>query len=54
MEITEFTVQDVFGSSLNKVGVLPEQITKLNKFSARLMWIFFPYLEICLKLEMKY
>ena len=37
MKNTSFRVEDVFGDVISKDGISPEQITKLNKFLAKIM-----------------
>ena len=37
MKTTQFKVQDIFGDIINKNTILPEQITKLNSFLAKMM-----------------
>ena len=37
MENIQFRVEDIFGDNINKVNTSPEQITKLNNFSAKMM-----------------
>ena len=39
MTSTQFKVEDVFGDVISKDSILPEQITKLNNFLAKIMWI---------------
>ena len=36
---TQFKVEDVFGDVLSKDNFSQEQITKLNNFLAKIMWI---------------
>ena len=37
MKNTSFRVEDVFGDVISKDSISPEQITKLNKFLAKIM-----------------
>ena len=37
MNSTKFKVEDIFGDVISKVSISPEQITKLNNFSAKIM-----------------
>ena len=37
MESTKFEVEDMFGDVISKDSISPEQITKLNIFSAKIM-----------------
>ena len=37
MKNTQFKVEDIFGDIGNKDTISPEQITKLNNFSAKMM-----------------
>ena len=39
MTSTQFKVEDVFGDVISKDSILPEQITKLDNFLAKIMWI---------------
>ena len=39
MKNTQFKVEDVFGDVIRKVIFSQEQITKLNIFLAKIMWI---------------
>ena len=36
---TEFEVQDLFGDVISKDSISPEQITELNNFIVKIMWI---------------
>ena len=40
MKNTSFKVEDVFNDIIHKDTISPEQITKLNNFLAKLMWIY--------------
>ena len=37
MKKTEFEVEEIFGEISDKANITPEQITKLNNFSAKIM-----------------
>ena len=37
MNSTKFKVEDIFGDVISKDSISPEQITKLNNFSAKIM-----------------
>ena len=37
MDSTKFKVEDIFGDVISKDSFSPEQITKLNKFLAKIM-----------------
>ena len=39
MKNTQFKVEDNFGDMINTDSISPEQITKLNSFSAKMMWV---------------
>ena len=39
MDTTKFKVDDVFGDVISKDSISPEQITRLKKFLAKIMWI---------------
>ena len=39
MKNTQFKVEDVFGDFLSKDNFSQEQITKLNNFLSKIMWI---------------
>ena len=39
MNSTKFKVEDVFGDIISKDSISPEQVTKLNCFLAKFMWI---------------
>ena len=39
MKITQFKLETFFEKNLGKEGISPEQITKLNIFRAKIMWI---------------
>ena len=39
MKNTQFKVEDVFGDLISKDSISPEQITKVNNFLAKMMWI---------------
>ena len=39
MNSTKLKVEDVFGEIVSKDSISPEQITKLNNFLAKIMWI---------------
>ena len=39
MKKTQFKVEDVFGDIMHKDSISPEQIFKLNKFSAKMMYL---------------
>ena len=39
MKNTHITVEYVFGDIINKASVSPEQLTKVNNFLAKMMWI---------------
>ena len=39
MENTQFKVEDVFGDVISKADFDQEQITKLNNFLAKIMWM---------------
>ena len=41
MTNTHFKVEDKFGNVLSKDSISQEQITKLNNFLAKIMWILF-------------
>ena len=36
---TQFKVEDIFGHIINKATISPEQITKVNNFLAKMIWI---------------
>ena len=39
MDSTKFKVEDIFGDVISKDSILPEQITKLNNFLAKIMCV---------------
>ena len=39
MNSTKFKVEDIFGDVILEDSFSPEQITKLNKFLAKIVWI---------------
>ena len=39
MDTTKFKVEDIFGDVISQYSISPEQVTNLNKFLARILWI---------------
>ena len=39
MKNTQFKIEDIFTDVISKDTISPEQLTKLNNFSAKMMWI---------------